>query len=138
MVDLNNNLFDDSVSNQLKQLIEDAEGVTIFTERERSGIWLHDQEWTSELRLTTLMRVALLVSRVQFQHKRQGTMTKVLKILMDFCDRMQIESIRIQAVCTPEMIQWALKNGFIPIEVTCYIENGLKYGDYVLQVSQTK
>ena len=138
MLNLNLNLFDDSISNQLKQLIENAEGVQVFVEKERSGIWLHSEEGDSELRLSTLMKITLFISRVQFRRKRQGTMTKVLKTLLNFCAANEIESIRIQSVCTPEMIQWALKNGFTPIEVTCYTQDGLKYGDYILPVSQTK
>lgn len=129
--------FSDSDIAALKRLLEESEGISISCNQEISGIWLTSDTRETELRLLLLMGFRLTVSRVCFVHRRQGTMTKVLSFLEDFCRREGVSEIVVQMVETSEMANWCLKNGFQPIPSATMAINGLLIGDYRKEVVES-
>jgi len=122
--------FSDSDIQALKTLLENCDGVEYFYNRELSGIWLYDGTREAELRLLILLNFRLTVSRVGFLRQRQGTMTKVMAILDDFCRREKISEIVIQSVETRAMSNWCFKNGFRPVPSASLEIDGFVIGDY--------
>ena len=77
--------------------------------------------------------LTLRISRVCFKNRRRGTMTSIVGILIDYCQREGISEILIQSVETPEMMAFCLKNGFVPSEWNIPTEDVL-LGDYILKI----
>lgn len=124
------NFFSDEDIAELKSILEKREHIPMLCNREMHGIWLHDENWESELRLSLLLNFRLTVSRVCFLHRRQGTMMAVLYYLNDFCHKHKIPELLIQCVETPEMVNWCNKNGFSPDPNASFELDGYRFGDY--------
>ena len=127
----------------LIEMISDSEGTHISAEQELHGVWLHSADWSTELRLSIYCERFIMVSRVVFSRQRVGTMTKVFEWMQRYAKANKLDGCIIQAVSTPEMLAWCLKNGFSPNLSTCYESNGRQYGDYYfylnsLEVSHLK
>lgn len=122
--------FSDGDISRLTQLLEGCEGVRVRCCREMSGIWFSSDESDMELRLLLLMNFRLTVSRVLFAHRRQGTMTKVLAFLENFCKEHNIPEIVIQSVETKEMSNWCRKNHFQPNPSASIQIHDFIMGDY--------
>lgn len=112
--------------------ISDAEGVEIVADREMSGVWIHSKGYETEFRILLLSGYSLTVSRVQFQKRHQGTMTKCLGILEDMAKNFDVPKIVIQSVLTQEMANWCVKNGFVPNTFATFMVDGILIGDYEL------
>lgn len=86
------------------------------------------------MRLVFLGRIKLTVSRVEFQNRPCGTMSKILALLVEFCKAEGIERIMVQSVQTIEIAAFCKKHGFQIIESSGISINGLFVGDYQLEV----
>ena len=122
----------------LSRLLQEREGVEIRCNPQISGIWLHDENWETELRLLILADIRITVSRVCFRNRRQGTMTVVMEWLVGFCRRNKIPTICIQSVETWEMAAFCQKHGFRPNPLASMLCNqGFVIGDYLFDVDDT-
>lgn len=99
-------IFSDENIAVLKEILEKYEEIQVVCGREMSGIWLHDEAFEMELRLLLLGNIRLIISRVQFIHRRRGTMTKVYQVLKQFCQDNGVQEIFVQCVLTKEMANW--------------------------------
>lgn len=124
----------ESKRESLRILLEQLEGETISIHYGIRELWFHNETWKSELRLLFLGSYQVTVSRVAFLHRRQGTMTKVLSFLEDFCKQNQIQRILIQSVETPEMAAFCVKNGFTPNPYASFLADGCVLGDYIKNI----
>lgn len=119
----------------LRSVLETCEGRPILCQRGIREVWYRDDAWEMELRLLFLHDIRLTVSRVCFVNRRQGTMTKVLAFLKEFCERNHIKELVIQSVETLEMANWCLKMGFEPDPHASFAlpDNEFVLGDYKMQ-----
>ena len=122
--------FTDEDISHLTQILESCEGVKVYCDREMSGVWFHSDDWSMELRILLLMNFRLTVSRVCFIRRRQGTMTKVMNFLENYCKKHDIQELRIQSVLTKEMVGWCQKNDFSPDENAALQTGDFVIGDY--------
>lgn len=118
----------------LRILLEQQEGEPISIHYGIRELWFHNETWESELRLLFLGSYQVTVSRVAFLHRRQGTMTKELSFLEDFCKQNQIQRILIQSVETPEMAAFCIKNEFVPNPYASFLAGGCILGDYIKNI----
>lgn len=123
----------------LKKIIEENNECKLNYSDSFNSFWLNDYNG-NELRILFLENIQLTVSRVSFQNKRKGTMTKILKELIVFCQKNNINKIIIQSVLTLEMANFCLKNNFkktdymFLIESETNPENKFYSGDYLLEI----
>ena len=101
-------------------------------ENRKQAIWLYAEDQETELRVTLLGQIELIVSRVAFVNKRIGTMTFVLHELIHYCEVNGIHKLCIQCVNSEEMANFCKKNGF-------QVRNGIAYenfisGDYYIEI----
>lgn len=123
--------FAENDKQALIALLEPREKTKILCHSELNGIWLCNEDFTTELRLLLLGNIRLTISRVCFQNQRQGTMTAVIEYLYDFCRQHDIRTILIQSVLTKEMVSWCCKNEFRPSLTSSFTNNqGIILGDY--------
>lgn len=108
----------------LRKLLERQEGVPISVHEGIRELWYRDEDGQSELRLLFLFDYQVTVSRVGFIRRRQGTMTKVLSVLENFCKKNKVKQLLIQSVETPEMASWCMKMGFAPDPNATCLFNG--------------
>lgn len=118
----------------LRQLLEKQEQTPIEVHREIRELWFHNDDWSSELRLLFLGKVHVLVSRAAFINRRQGTMTKVLGFLEEFCKEHGVSRIVIQSVETSEMAAFCEKNHFTPSPTASMLFDGVILGDYIKEI----
>lgn len=118
----------------LRKLLEEQEGVPISVHEGIRELWYQNEDGQSELRLLFLFDYQVTVSRVGFIRRRQGTMTKVLSVLEDFCKKNKVEQLLVQSVETPEMANWCMKMGFTPDPNATFLFNGFLTGDYKKQM----
>ena len=124
-------LFDNTTIQTLQDILEKQDECTFHIDHGLREIWFKGDNGESELRLLTLSTLLLTVSRVQFSHKRKGTMTKVFSILKDFCERNGVQQILVQSVQTPEMEAWCSKNKLTPDPGASYLYNGHTFGNWI-------
>lgn len=93
-------------------------------------LWIHSNDYETELRLVGLGDFQIKVSRVQFQKKHCGTMTRVFFFLLDFCRRKNITKIVIESVLSKEMEDWCRKHGFKHDPNTGFMVDGVMIGNY--------
>lgn len=124
----------EEIIEQIKKVIE-ARNDCELTLRESFGTtyWLMDKEGTNEFRISSLGKYRVTISRVCFKNRRCGTMTAIVDILINYCQREGISEILIQSVETPEMMAFCLKSGFVPSEWNIPTEDVL-LGDYILKI----
>ena len=99
-----------------------------------STIWFQDDE--VELRISFLQNIKLIISRVCFINKRNGTMSEILEKLKEICQKNHIKLICMQSVLTDEMINFCKKNDFLPDEYSSYEIDGKIFGDYILTLKE--
>ena len=121
---------------KLVKLLSDAEGCVITVLPELSGFWLHSNRYETELRLLFLPGISLTVSRVRFQKRRAGTMTRLLELLKDIAAKYGLPRIVIQSVVTHEMACWCQKNEFIPAATSSFESDGDILGDYFYEPAE--
>ena len=91
----------------------------------------HEQETEVYLKLSYNN---IIISRVQFQNKRQGTMTKLLKEIISIAHNKELKSILVESVLTVEMSSFCIKNGFV--RQVNYFDEGSYYGNYLLELKK--
>lgn len=123
--------FSDEEAEELRVLLEEAEGIPINYRRGMNEICYSTPGAAMELRILFLLDIKLTISRVEFQRQRRGTMTKVFGFLKDFCEQNDIQKIVAQSVLTESMVSWCKKNGFEPDPNASLFIDGLVLGDYV-------
>ena len=127
--------FPDKDILELKKLLEEREKEPIEDQRQLSGVWLYSNTWETELRLLLLSDIKIIVSRVCFKYKRQGTMTAVLDWMIHFCNKNRISKICIQSVETKEMAAFCIAKGFHPdSNASMQGSGGFIIGDYILEL----
>ena len=127
--------FSDEEVMELTKLLEERKEVDIICTPQISGIWSHNENWETELRLLLLYPYRVTVSRVWFIHKRQGIMIEALDFLIRFCRKHGIQNICIQSVETQEMAAFCVKNGFTPDPNASFESRfGFSAGDYLLSI----
>lgn len=119
---------------EFRRLLEKQEQTPIEVHRGIRELWFHNEGWSSELRLLFLGKVHVLVSRVAFINRRQGTMTKALGFLEKFCKEHEVSRIVIQSVETPEMAAFCEKNHFVPSPTASMLFDGVILGDYIKEI----
>lgn len=129
------NQFNDEEIQTLKGILEMQERTGIQCDEELSGVWLHSDDFKTELRLLLLKNLRMTVSRVCFVNRRRGTMTTIKDFLVQMCRSRQIPLLVIQCVETPEMAQWCLKNEFLPNPNASLEIDGVCYGDYIKKIN---
>lgn len=124
--------LDGDTIHNLHVLLEGADGIKYAIMKERHGVWFTsaEEDKEAELRLLTFLCDSLIVSRVQFHHRRCGIMTRVFAELEQFCQRNGVKKIIVQSVQTPEMASWCEKNGFKPAPVASHFYHGFIMGDW--------
>lgn len=118
----------------LTNLLSTKEGHTVISTPQRNGIWLHDVMYETELRILLLMNIRLTITNVNFCVRRQGTMTQVLQILLEFCRRNSIPTICIQSASTKEMVSFCHKFGFSPDPGASMKVKNMIVGDYIKNI----
>lgn len=127
--------FSDEEVMELTKLLEERKEVDIICTPQISGIWSHNENWETELRLLLLYPYRVTVSRVWFIHKRQGIMIEALDFLIRFCRKHGIQNICNQSVETQEMAAFCVKNGFTPDPNASFESRfGFSAGDYLLSI----
>lgn len=108
--------FSDDELQHIADIIEKKDSCAVSIEKWLNTVWFKDKETGSEteLRLLFLGNVKLTISRVCFKNRRQGTMTEILRYLEQLCREKEIEKIVFQSVETKEMMNFCLKNGYLP------------------------
>ena len=86
------------------QLVTESRGVLYFPKGTDASTELYIKPYY------TTSGVELMVSRVILDKKRCGTFTKIFESLKDICHSYGFTGIRIQSVCTDEMVAWCLKH----------------------------
>lgn len=120
----------------IRKILEESEGsMQLITESR--GVWFltRDPESAAELYIEpyyTCDGVELAVIRVILDKKRCGTFTKIFESLKDICHSCGFTGIRIQSVCTDEMVAWCLKHK-LNKDHNAAIDDVL--GDYTYRVS---
>lgn len=124
----------DALRQRIIGILETAEQTPIICHDGIRELWFIGDRGRTELRLLFLGTMRITVSRVEFQNQRQGTMTKILKLLKGFCLENGIQKIVIQSVATEPMLAFCQKNGFLPDPTASFQLGDEIMGDYVLQI----
>lgn len=93
--------------------------------------WFEDN-YGAELRIILGMSPTLIISRVNLNNKRKGTMTAILDILKQIGTKHGCKMIVAQSVLTSEMEKWCMKNHFSPSKYASYPTNEGIRGDFEL------
>ena len=121
----------------IKEIIEQDNGCILGVEKSFQTYWLRsmepDEGQEIEFRISRLGGIELLISRVCFRNRRNGTMTKILEVLKEYCLDERIQKIRIQSVETYGMMCFCIKNEMIPSPDNIWLDNVL-IGDYDLEI----
>lgn len=124
--------FSNEVIQSIKQIIEEKNQCSLNIQKTFSTYWLRDFA-ANELRISRLQDFEIIISRVEFENKRAGTMTEVMKVLTNYCQKEHIGQICVQSVATYEMMQFCMKNKIKPKQENIWI-NDILAGDYVLEI----
>lgn len=133
---INKEIHDSSIAmgKELTTIIENNDNCHLEMHIEYNGnIWLHTKNYETELRYIPFVN-NLIVSRVQFQNKRCGCMTKCMEKIIEYAEELKVNMITIQSVMTEEMENWCRKNHFIPKEGATMLLEGVTVGDYVFEI----
>lgn len=115
---------------QLVDTIESKQDCHCSVSNSMRTIWITSSDVENELRVAFLGNFALVLSRVEFAHKRCGTMTAILFALKKICEENGVHRIIIQSVLTPEMESFCCKSGCKPDPNSTMEVGGVLTGDY--------
>lgn len=121
--------IDESVIERIKKVIEMKNNEKVNITKTFNTFWLRSEESELEFRVSRLANVKIIISRVEFTKKRNGTMTNIFLILKQYCEKENIKLITVQSVSSKEMMNWCLKNSFKP-DYFNFEHDGVVYGDY--------
>ena len=129
------NYFSEEDLSPIIDIIEKAEktklNVTYSPFKNNVMLSAHEQETELYLKLSYNN---IIISRVQFKNKRQGTMTRLLKEIILIAHKKEIKSVLVESVLTKEMSSFCIKNGFI--RQVNYFDEGSYYGNYLLELKK--
>lgn len=127
---------------KLKEIVECGEGcsyyLTVYNRFHDCRVTLEQRDvpegamCIGELSLDFVAGTRLIVERVIFTKRRQGTFTKVMKHLYSVVAGTSISTIEIQSVLTDEMMSWCKRYGFTPVKGHTYDAYG-RGGSYVCE-----
>lgn len=118
---------------ELKEIIESNDNIILWTDVQLGRTyWIHSRDYGVEIRFSLLGDI-LTISRVCFENKRCGCMTKCYETILKKREGLGIKKIVIQSVLTKEMMNWCLKNGFTPSK-DCIAFDDILSGDYILNL----
>lgn len=121
----------------LTQQIAEINHCNLVTQDSLGVTWIHNNDFSVEFRYTILLH-RLIVSRVCFKSLRNGCMSACFRILAEFANELNFDTILIQSVQTYEMAQWCEKFDFIPNKYNIRIEDDLGrsvlLGDYSIKL----
>ena len=132
---INRKVFEDSEIEDLMRIIHENEDVNLECNKEIAGIWIASSYFEVELRLGFLGNFGLIISRVCFINKRKGTMSAILKYLIEYCKNNLIHFIIVQSVLTKEMAAFCLKHGFKPEPYSSLDAGEFIMGNYRLEIN---
>lgn len=117
---------------EVGKIISEGENCKVKFKTTMTGnLWILGEEET-ELYLKAFPLDGITISRVYFENTGKGTMTKVLNEIKKYCKDNDLKKIIIESAITKEMISFANKNGFKPVESTVFDSKGLLIGNYEL------
>lgn len=119
---------------RLQAIIESKQNCKCQADVSFSTVWITSDDGASELRVSFLGDLELIVSRVGFNHKRRGTMTAVLEELKKICAEAGVPKIVIQSVLTPEMQAFCHAQHIEPDKNTTMQVGDVLVGDYYLML----
>lgn len=119
---------------RLQAIIESKQNCKCQADVSFSTVWITSDDGASELRVSFLGDLELIVSRVGFNHKRRGTMTAVLEELKKICAEAGVSKIVIQSVLTPEMQAFCHAQHIEPDKNTTMQAGEVLVGDYFLMI----
>ncbi|MBQ3570714.1 MAG: hypothetical protein IJA20_08605 [Methanocorpusculum sp.] len=123
-----------SIRQQITDVMEAAEQTPVICHEGIRELWFIGDKGRTELRLLFLGTMRITISRVEFKYQRQGTMTRILELLKDFCLENGVQKIVMQSVATEPMLAFCRKNGFLPDSTASFHLRNEILGDYVLQI----
>lgn len=114
------------------KIIEEADNTKLFTDLSsfKNTLNIQSEDCETELYIKKSLN-SLIVSRVTFKNKRQGTMTKVLDELINITKGYGYNKIIVESVLTKKMSEFCLKNNFKQ-KPNCFGEFDGYMGDYEL------
>lgn len=120
---------------ELKNVIEKLEQTKVEV-REGSfcDLWIESYSVETELYLKSSFNKKLIISRIIFENRRKGIASQVLYWLKKYAKTHEFETIIIESVISIEMIKFCEKHSFKANKNQGYIENGLFYGNYELEI----
>lgn len=119
---------------EIKELLETKDHCKVIPQKSFNTIWFHGDNGETELRLNFLGNLKLIVSRVCFHNRRQGTMTAVVQLLDKYCKKYGIVKLCIQSVETKEMSDFCKKWDIKPDPYASFQINGFMAGDHIKDI----
>ena len=97
----------------LIKIIEKADNTKLFSNLSsfKNTLNLQSEDGETELYLKKSLN-SLIISRVKLKNRRQGTMTAILKELVEVTKSYKYNTLLVESVLTKEMSEFCLKNGF--------------------------
>lgn len=115
---------------RIKDIIEKKDDCKIEIRKSSSTIWFVGNNRETELRINFLGNLKIIISRVRFHNKRQGTMEMILKLLENYGKKYQIQKLCIQSVMTKEMSNFCNKWHIKPDPYASFQLENFIMGDY--------
>lgn len=120
--------------NEIQKIIETKDQCKIDIQKTFNTIWFRGDNDETELRLNFLGNMKLIVSRVCFHNKRQGTMEAILHLLEEYCKKYHIKKICIQSVVTKEMDNFCKKWNLLPDPNASFMFDDFVGGDHIKEI----
>lgn len=131
---MHNLTFTENQIKTIKNIIEDKDHQKCTVHMSFNTVWIQGETSDTELRISFLGNLRLIISRVKFQNQRCGIMSTLLEELKEICLENNVHTICIQSVETKEMINFCIKQQFKPDPYCTFDYDGDLYGDYLLTV----
>lgn len=126
--------FTENQIETIKNIIEDKDHQKCIVHKSFNTVWIHGETSDTELRISFLGNLRLIISRVKFQNQRCGIMSTLLEELKEICLENNVHTICMQSVETKEMLNFCIKQQFKPDPYCTFDYDGDLYGDYLLTV----
>ena len=78
--------------------------------------------------------IGYVLANIDLENQRQGTLTSILDILIGISKAQGFSHIKFESVMSDAMVEFCKKNNFYKVN-NCYMFDGLKYGDYILDLA---
>lgn len=119
---------------KIGEIISEGENSKVsFRNTNVGNLFIYGDEET-ELYLKSFPLDGITISRVYFYNQRKGTMSKILDELKIYCNKNNLNKIIIESAMTNEMISFANKHNFKPVENCTFNSNGVIVGNYELKL----